>query len=359
MASRKKERNQAPQSSVASIPTTTPPPPPKMEKLISQAIQGERNAIDRLMHQLQSPSYELRRMLQDALHLTPHIQVWAYLLGCLASGEWRNALEIGVGSSPRLYEIEDESAAWQSVAEAFAIDWSDKEKEAKESLLKHCLEYALEDEGLRRACHYAAAYLKALRGDVTVIPSLEHILQHGSKPWKLRAVQALACLPEERSAAALFIALVSGESPLHQEASKALNEFGEKARQVWIRALSHADSHIRWHGARGLGQIGDPQALDVLVTGLLDENQAVRWATARVLANLNSTAIPAILHALSHYPLTEPFRQAAYHALHAMPSKRTQEYLAPLLEALRSPAANLHAPRIAQRMSLEWKNLHH
>jgi HEAT repeat protein len=119
--------------------------------------------------------------------------------------------------------------------------------------------------------------------------------------------------------------------------------------------LQHPNSHVRWHAARGLGQIGDTQAIEVLAEGLFDENQSVRWVTARVLASLNSTAIPAILNVLTRNRLSEPFRQAVHHALHAMPSRLTQEYLQPLLLALRSPAANVEAPRQAQRMLLDWK----
>ena len=124
-----------------------------------------------------------------------------------------------------------------------------------------------------------------------------------------------------------------GPSPLVR---KALSELGICAEPALLQALHHQDNHVRWHAARLLGQIGDPRAVDVLVTGLWDEDQQVRWATARVLANLDMPAVPAILEALSHQPLTEEFRQAAFHALHSMTNQATQAYLQPLLRVLGS-----------------------
>ena len=71
-----------------------------------------------------------------------------------------------------------------------------------------------------------------------------------------------------------------------------------------IEALYHPDSHVRWHAARALGQIGNPRGIDTLVEGLHDDHPAVRWATASVLASLDAQAIPSILRALIRRPMT-------------------------------------------------------
>jgi HEAT repeat protein len=130
---------------------------------------------------------------------------------------------------------------------------------------------------------------------------------------------------------------------------------GGLAESTWIIALRHPDSHVRWHAARALGQFGDPRAVDVLAQGLFDENHAVRWATAQVLASLDAAAIPAILKTLAEHPLDEQYRQVVYHALHAMPAAQTQEYLRPLLHALSGASAAVEAPCVAQRILSEWK----
>ena len=150
-------------------------------------------------------------------------------------------------------------------------------------------------------------------------------------------------------------ALAIGGKVLHQEARRGLCDMGHLAEGAWVEALEHPDSHIRWHAARALSQIGDPRAVEVLAEGLHDPNYSVRWTTARVLASMDSTAIPAILQLIAHRPMDEPFRQACYHALHAMPSPRTQEYIQPLLEALNSSTAPVQAPQLAHVMLREWK----
>jgi HEAT repeat protein len=126
---------------------------------------------------------------------------------------------------------------------------------------------------------------------------------------------------------------------------------------TWLEALNHPDNHIRWHGARGLGNIGDAKYADTLAEGLLDENQAVRWATADVLAQLGAKAVPATLTIISQSKLNEQSRQAAYHALHGITSRQIQERIKPLLDALHGPAASIEAPAVAQRLLMEWEKV--
>jgi HEAT repeat protein len=168
-------------------------------------------------------------------------------------------------------------------------------------------------------------------------------------------VEALAAINDPSCGPPLLKALAGGHGELHRAASCALRDLGDSATDILIEALNHPDSHVRWHAAHALGQIGNPRGIETLVEGLHDEHPAVRWATASVLANLDAQAIPTILRALIRIPMTEPFRQAVYHALHAMPSHHTRLYLQPLLEALQGPASSVQGPAIAQKMLAEWK----
>jgi HEAT repeat protein len=173
--------------------------------------------------------------------------------------------------------------------------------------------------------------------------------------WRLRAVKALAALKDERCGPPLIKALATNRNNLHREARRALQSLGHLAKSAWLKALDHSDAHIRWHAARGLGELGDASYTYILAEGLLDENYAVRWATADVLAHLGKRGVPATLTILSQRKVTEQSRQAAYHALHGITSRRIQQLLKPLLYALRSPAASVEVPGIAQRLLLEWK----
>jgi len=202
---------------------------------------------------------------------------------------------------------------------------------------------------------HAAGYLAGLRGDQEAIPILGEIIKSGTKEWQLRAVKALTALRDERCISPLIEALTMDRDLLHREARRALLNLGPIAEQAWLELLEHPDSHIRWEAARGLGEIGDAKAAPILAEGLLDENYAVRWATADVLAHLGERAIPATLTILSRYPINEPSRQAAYHALHGISNREVQERIKPLLDALRDFTVSIGVPVIAQRLLMEWE----
>jgi HEAT repeat protein len=173
--------------------------------------------------------------------------------------------------------------------------------------------------------------------------------------WQLRVIRALGAQKDSRCAAPLLKLLVEGEPELHRQAGRSLMNLGEAARGTWLSVLDHPDSHIRWHAARGLGQIGAMQSAPILAEGLRDEEFVVRWASADVLAQLGEAAVPATLAMLTRHELEGQFRQAAIHALHGVRSQRVQERLKPLLDALRGLNAGVEAPMLAQRLLAEWE----
>lgn len=379
---RQQAENEAKAWSELSGPTNVQTPKSRyraQSEILQKALSGDIQMASTVLRYMSSTNQDLRHMMQSAVHDHKSTKVWRYLLNFLAMQTWEDAYwQVGLIDPPgERSEIEVTcteisknlssqaiSDCVQSVLEAFAVDETVTETEIKSEVLQNILDHS-EDVSLRlpsnqmqrrRLVRYAAAYLEGLRSNPVVLPILEEMIDQASLTWKIRAVMALGVIQDKKCCSALLKALSMGPHPLHQEASRTLNSMGILARGCWEEALQHPDSHVRWHAARGLGQIGDTRAIETLAEGLHDENQAVRWATARLLANLNSTAIPAILNVLTRHRLSEPFRQAVFHALHAMSSRTTQEYLQPLLQALRSPAANVDAPRQAQRMLLDWKH---
>ena len=321
--------------------------PSCLSDLLHQALQGDSHAAQRVTQYLNSSSPDLRHILQSHLHHVNDPLIWQRLLYCLGHGCW----QVDEPPAPPPLHSETSQRGFQSIVEVFLIDESEAESADKMIILQSALHDPDPELGK------AAAYLLGLRGELAVLPMLETMLQSAEYDWRLRAVQALAALNDERCGSPLVAALASGRgTPLHNAAGQALSDLGIHAEPALLQALHHPDNHVRWHAARLLGQIGDPRAVDVLVTGLWDTDQQVRWATARVLANLDMPAVPAILQALSHEPLTEEFRQAAFHALHSMTNQSTQEYLQPLLRVLGSPATRSAVPTIAEQILESWSS---
>jgi hypothetical protein len=328
--------------------------------ILHDAVHGDQTAIESLFHYLSSSNRDLRTIIQSTLHDSQEAATWQALLPCLAAlcemDRWVDTGESGLATWLRRQMLSarkhpgspgyDFERIQQGLVEAFVLDDSERECQLKTAVLYEALSW--------RQLRPTAGYLLGMRGDIRAVPILEEMVGSGSRQQALWAIHALAALNDELCGHPLVMALALDREELHHEAQRALGELGRKAEPALVAALDHPDSHIRWHAARTLGQIGDDRAVDALASGLYDENQAVRWTSARVLANMEGAAIPAILGVLCCHPITEPFRQAAFHALHSMPSRQTQVYLQPLLQVLNSPGASVAAPALANRMLAEW-----
>lgn len=357
---------------------------PSLSRLIDQAVAGDPEAIQNVLKYLNAANPDLRHMMQNALHATYQARLWEQMLHCIAYGCWPAGEETPQAYQPSPAERKkadftveanlDETRALHSIIETFVVDTSkdsSQEVEAKLAALLPALTQA------DRRYRWAAAYILGLRGNERALPELDAMIDAAEEGysthlsnqekkllllWELRAVEALATLNLVPCGPPLIKALASKQREVHIAAGQALADLGRLAEPALMAALHHADPHVRWHAARSLGQIGDLLAVDTLAEGLLDEKQEVRWATARVLANLDGPAIPAILKVLTLHPLTEPLRQSAYHALNSMSSSPSlQEYLHPLLDVLRRQSAistiAVEAPAIAQHMLADWKNV--
>jgi len=311
--------------------------------ILRQAIEGDLQAANKTLKYLSSTNPHLCKIMQDAIHDLKSTKIWPRLLKCLALHRWDDHLDCERRSDPAASSRID-----QAIIEAFIEDQNGWETPYKDKLLKQ----AMSDPEPR--IRYAAAYLLGLRGDMSAIDGLSEAVISSSMTWKQRAVKALASLKDERCAPPLIQLLIEDRGELHREAGRALHSLGARARSAWESVLDHPDSHIRWHAARGLGEMGISSLALPLAEGLRDDDYVVRWATADVLARLGEAGIPATLTMLSRHPLTERFRRAAYHALHGVSSTRAQKRIKPLLEAMRGPAASIETASIAQQLLMEW-----
>ncbi len=311
--------------------------------LLKSALGGNEKSANKAFIYLSSTNPHLCKIMQEAIHDLAEPQIWSKLLTSLALHLWDDHLDCERRSDPSASLRID-----QAIIEVFLEDRNGWEKPLKEKILQN----ALADP--RSKIRYAAAYLLGLRGDHQSIPFLAEAIDDHYTEWKLRAVKALASLKDAQCGPPLLKMLIEDQGELHREASRALHSLGKLARSTWQEALDHPDSHIRWHAARALGEMGDTSLALTIAEGLRDDDFVVRWATSDVLAKLGEEGIPATLTMLSRYPLNEQFRRAAYHALHGVTSTQAQKQLKPLLDAMRGPAASVEAASIAQSLLLEW-----
>lgn len=326
---------------------------------LQRAARGDLKAAAGVMSYLTSSIRDLRVLMQTALHETGDEQIWRCLLTWLALsiwGDWTQAETTPL--HPLSWQESVQGATAHAIIEAYTSDHIDAERVLKQRVLQ---------QGLASSgrIQQAAACLLGLRGDVNALPILEQIILDATQiplkrrgpagDWSILAIEALAAIDDPRCGPPLMRALAEGHGELHRAANRALRDLGGTVADTIVKALNHTDSHVRWHAARALGQLGNPIGIETLVEGLHDDHPAVRWATASVLANLDAQALPYILRALIRRPMSEPYRQAVYHALHAMPSHHTRIYLQPLLESLQGSASGVQAPAIAQKMLAEWK----
>lgn len=313
-------------------------------ELVMRALEDDCPAASDVLRYLSSTNPHLRQMMLETLHDLPDERVWSKLLACLALHQWSAMV-----NCERLTDPVAANRIDQAVRELFLNDESALERDRKMAAL--CA--GMDDSGGQ--IRLAAAYLLGLRGDPAAIPVLTEAIETGEGPWLLRAIQALGHIKDERSGPPLVNALSKERELLHHAAQRAISGLGLLAQPALLEALNHPDSHIRWHAARALGETGDARCANLLAEGLYDLKQEVRWTSARVLAGLDMAAVPAILEGLSHRQLTEQYLQAAFHSLNAMLSSQAQEFVKPLLQAMRGPAARIETPQVAQRL-LEYLN---
>ncbi len=317
---------------------------PAEAQFMKYILEHDSQAVQDFLNKLSSTDVQRCKVLQETIHDLNDPFIWYHLLHYLALHRWDNQ----AFSNLRIGSVAQERID-QAIVEVLTQDENNDENPIKDSVLHEALAHP-EDQ-----LQYAAAYLLGLRYDPRAISILAEIIEKGSNKWKLRSVKALATLKVKDCAEPLMKALVLDRGKLHREARRALQKMGQLAESVWLKALNHSDSHIRWDAACGLGQIGDARAAPTLAEGLFDESYAVRWAAANVLAQLEERGVPATLSVLTVRTINQSSRQAAYHALQGITSPRIHERLLPLLEALCSSTSSVTVPSVAQRLLMEWE----
>lgn len=313
--------------------------------LVRRTLEYDLNAVDQVLKKLGSTDFFQCKVLQETIHDLNDPLIWHYLLHYLALHRWDQQIFSSHFNDHFAAERID-----QAILEVFTQDETMDEKPIKDAVLHEALVHP-EDR-----LQYAAAYILGLRYDPRSIPILARIIDKGNRKWKLRAVKALSTLKDQECAQPLVKALTSDRGKLHREARRALQNLGSLAESAWLEVLNHPDNHIRWEAAHGLGQIGDSRAAPTLAEGLFDESYVVRWASANVLAKMGEKGVPATLSVLCNHEMDEPYRQAAYHALHEIKSLRVRKRIMLVLEALNDLTRKEQISCVVQNVLLDWEN---
>jgi hypothetical protein len=113
-------------------------------------------------------------------------------------------------------------------------------------------------------------------------------------------------------------------------------------------ALRHTDPWVRLHAVSSLARRTSDEALSGLVQALHDESFGVHWAAANALATHGRAGVVAVLGAMLHDEPTTGFLHGAARVLqHASLTEHERQVIAPVLDALHRPAADLEAPVLA------------
>ena len=114
------------------------------------------------------------------------------------------------------------------------------------------------------------------------------------------------------------------------------------------RALDHPDPWVRMHAAQGLASIDHATARAALATALHDDSFGVHMEAARMLAAAGQNgAVAVLVELLRGTPSTSFLHGAAYVLRHARLTPEARAAIAPVLDALHRPAADLEAPMAA------------
>jgi HEAT repeat protein len=301
--------------------------------------------IDSVLSQLGSANPWLQQIMRETIQDSTDPLLWQRLLGCLALQRWG---EYADGQRRADHETAARMAA--AITHLFVED-------SEGAPSPRVRDVVLQESLTHTECRIrsTAAALLGLRGDARGLEVLLDTVRTGDPDCKLRAVNALGKLKDARGGTALVEALAGDDETLHWEASRALDEMGERALPALLEALKSSKPHVRWHVIRALAGITDRQAVAGVAEGLGDADYSVRWAAAEALAGIGLPAVIPILERLSHYaPMDDTYR-AAYHALHHIGPAETQRRLQALLNALRGPAAPIEGPMVAYRLLQEWE----
>jgi HEAT repeats len=155
--------------------------------------------------------------------------------------------------------------------------------------------------------------------------------------------------------ASLVNRLGDDDGLLRRKARETLVNLDGSAVPSLIIALSNPSRDVRWEAAKALGAIGDPSAAPALVEALEDERFGVRWLAAEALIALGAEAtLPPLMHALSESADSVWLRHGGHHVLRTLARYGLPKTVQPVLAALEDVEPAVECPALALRA---WESL--
>ena len=169
-----------------------------------------------------------------------------------------------------------------------------------------------------------------------ILQRLQEALNDSDSYVREQAALALGEIGNPQAVEVLIPVLNDSDSDVRWWAAYALGEIGNsQAVEALITALNHLDADVREQAALALGEIGNPQAVEALIPALNDSDSGVRWWAAYALGEIgNQPTLEALITALNHSD-SDVRRWAAY-ALSKIDNQPTLEALIPALNHLDS-----------------------
>jgi len=175
------------------------------------------------------------------------------------------------------------------------------------------------------------------------VKGLIRLLSHKDPDIQYEAAGALGDIGDPRAVEPLITALKNDEfSGVRWKAAESLARIGPPAVDALIGALQHSDDDVRWKAAIALGEIGDQRAIEPLIGLLCDED---RFVKSRAASALGMTGEPAVTPLIS--ALREGDGNLRWGAAIALGKIRDPRAIEPLIRALTDKYENVRAEAAA------------
>jgi HEAT repeat protein len=149
--------------------------------------------------------------------------------------------------------------------------------------------------------------------------------------------------------------LSSPRSAERERARDQLVAVGEPAVPELVATCETVDDRGRLEIYKALTEISDAAAIPMLIRGLEDEYQDVRWVAAEGLLNIGAPAVGPLLLALIDRARDHTILDGALHVLRGLSRRGAEPLLKPLTSAIRGPEPAVHVPPAAATALSVWR----